>query len=238
MFVTATGPDARAVPRAAQAMADAFRQNISAGVQRTRQAAIEALQKPFADHRARGDFILEQEQLQLQQSVDRLNSDTSGLLQDLTAASAATAQKPAMTARLALAVVIGLLVGLVLAWLAGGLSPRLRTAEQVRESLGLHTFDAAGGGADPRMQMRHVVNALAFDDLPVPAVLAVTGVGGRDGSASSPRNSPGSGPPRAPTSRWCGPSARASSPAPGWWTCSPPTVTASTGAPRRDAAHQ
>ena len=183
MFVVATGPDGAAVPRAAQATADAFRQSINAGVQRTRQSAIDALRRPFADREAGNDFILQQERVQLQQSIDRLNSDTSGLLQDLTAASGATAERPAMTARVAVSVVVGLLVGLVLAWLAGGLAPRLRTAGEVRETLGLRTFDASGDGADPHMQMRHVVNALAFDDLPVPSVVALTGVGGRAGSA-------------------------------------------------------
>ncbi|MEH3156901.1 MAG: hypothetical protein PGN29_16790 [Gordonia paraffinivorans] len=183
MFVVASGPDAASVPRAAQAMADAFRQSINAGVQRTRQSAIDALRRPFVDREARNDFIIEQERVQLQQSIDRLNSDTSGLLQGLTAASSATAERPAMTARLAVAVVVGLLVGLVLAWLVGGFAPRLRTAAEVREALGLRTFDASGDDADPRMQMRHVVNALAFDDLPVPSVLALTGVGGRAGSA-------------------------------------------------------
>lgn len=183
MFVVATGPDAAAVPRAAQAMADAFRQSINAGVQRTRQAAIDALQRPFADREASNDFILEQERVQLQQSIDRLNGDTSGLLQNLTAASTATADRPAMTARLAVSVVVGLLVGLVFAWLLGGLAPRLRTAAEVRETLGLRAFDASGGDSDRHMQMRHVVNALAFDDLPVPSVIAVAGVGGRAGSA-------------------------------------------------------
>ena len=88
-----------------------------------------------------------------------------------------------MTARLAVSAVVGLLVGLVLAWLVGSLAPRLRTAAEVREALGLRTFDASGDGVDPRMQMRHVVNALAFDDMPVPSVIALTGVGGRAGSA-------------------------------------------------------
>ena len=183
MFVVASGPDSAAVTRAAQAMADGFRESINAGVQRTRQAALDALQKPFADREAGNDFILEQERVQMQQTVDRLNSDTSGLLQNLTAASAATAERPAMTARLAVSAVVGLLVGLVLAWLVGSLAPRLRTAAEVREALGLRTFDASGDGVDPRMQMRHVVNALAFDDMPVPSVIALTGVGGRAGSA-------------------------------------------------------
>lgn len=183
MFVVAGGPDSAGVTRAAQAMADGFRQSINAGVQRTRQAALDALQKPFDDRGAANDPILEQERVQLQQAVDRLNSDTSGLLQNLTSASAATAERPALTARLAVSAVIGLLVGLVLAWLVGSLAPRLRTAAEVREASGLRTFDAAGDGVDPRMQMRHVVNALAFDDMPLPSVVALTGVGGRTGSA-------------------------------------------------------
>ena len=183
MFVVASGPDPAVVTRAAQAMADGFRQSINAGVQRTRQAALDALRKPFAEREAGNDFILQQERVQLQQTVDRLNSDTSGLLQNLTAASAPTAERPATTARLAVSVVVGLLVGLVLAWLVGGFAPRLRTAADVRDVSGLRTFDASGDGADPRMQMRHVVNALAFDDLPVPSVIAVTGLGGRAGSA-------------------------------------------------------
>ncbi len=149
MFVVASGPDPAAVARAAQTMADGFRQSINAGVQRTRQAALDALRKPFADREADNDFILQQERIQLQQSVDRLNSDTSGLLQNLTAATAPTADRPAMTARLAVSVVVGLLVGLVLAWLVGGLAPRLRTAAGVREVSGLRTFDASGDGGRP-----------------------------------------------------------------------------------------
>ncbi len=60
MFVVASGPDPAAVARAAQTMADGFRQSINAGVQRTRQAALDALRKPFADREADNDFILQQ----------------------------------------------------------------------------------------------------------------------------------------------------------------------------------
>ncbi|GAA2062383.1 P-loop NTPase family protein [Williamsia deligens] len=184
MFIVATGPDASTVPAAAEAMANAFRDSINQGVQRTRQSAIDALQKPFAERQARGDQVLPQERVQLSQSIDELNSDTSGRLQDLTSASAATADRPAVAATVSVAVVVGLLLGAVIAWLIGGWAPRLRRPDQVREVMGVRTFDASGdGGSDRRLQMRHVVNALSFDDLPVPSVVAVVGVGGRTGSS-------------------------------------------------------
>lgn len=175
MFVVATGDDESQVRSAAVAMGDAFRDSINAGVQKTREDAVATLRAPFVEREARQDFILTQERVELQRQIDQLNADSSGRLQDLNNAVTVTSQSPRMLPAASVATLIGLLVGFGAAWVLGAITPRLGHRRQVADDLGVRAFDAAARTADERrLQMRHVVNAMAFDDLPTPVVLAVT----------------------------------------------------------------
>ncbi|MBT0566286.1 hypothetical protein [Williamsia sp. CHRR-6] len=177
MFIAASGSDQQQVRTAATAMAIAFRDSINAGVQQTRDSAVAALRAPFLERLARNDFILQQERVELSRSIDALNADSSGRLQNLTNANTVTKSTPDIWTTLAIGLVVGLLLGGALAWLIGGVAPRLRRPDQLAEVLGVKAFDVTSREPEGhRLQMRHVVNALAFDDLPSPVIIALTGV--------------------------------------------------------------
>ncbi len=183
MFIVATGDNEQDVRAAVTAMGTAFRNSINAGVDQARDNAIATLRKPFLDRLARKDFILEQEQIELSRQIGQLNADSSGRLQNLDNSITVSADRPRLLPPLSIAILVGLLAGVAMAWVLGGLAPRLSRRSDVSDTLGLRAFDVTSRNRTSRLlQMRHVVNALAFDDLPAPVVLAVTPVSSPDAS--------------------------------------------------------
>ncbi|NNH70796.1 hypothetical protein HLB23_13125 [Nocardia uniformis] len=188
--VTAATPEAAkdAAPKVTQAYVDDVNDRLDASRNETTADMTAAMMKVWGDRLAEGDPNAFSAQVQLQQQIDHLNSDQSNRLTIMQSSVGATAQSPGTTRDLATALVGGLLLGCVVALLAGAATRRLYTDYDVVEKTGVRTFDVIPAGGTPardarrEVTLRHLANLIARSNTELPTSVAVVpvsaGVGG------------------------------------------------------------
>ncbi|MEU0542772.1 hypothetical protein ABZ319_23165 [Nocardia sp. NPDC005978] len=173
LFIEATAATAGTALDAAQKAGAAFRDEINASLRAAQDAAIAAVRKPFDDIRAANGVVNDVSLTQMQDQINRINADTSNKLIDLQLSSEVVRTEPVRWPTLLGYGVGGLLLGGVAALVAGALSRRLRTADDVEQKAGVPAIAvvpgdsrkprARGGSDAPRDRaLRQVVTAVGL----------------------------------------------------------------------------
>lgn len=175
MYISATSPDPSELQAAAGRMAEAFQNEINDRMQAKRDAAIAAVRKPFDDIRQSGGVVPEQALIQMQDRISAINGDNSNDLQILRVDSTAVASSRNEAVLLPLALVGGLVVGVLLALALGALARRLESEGEVSARTGLRTLGSIPGDGDPDQvqSVQRLANLVALS-VPHPAVVVLT----------------------------------------------------------------
>ncbi|MFI5783591.1 CpsD/CapB family tyrosine-protein kinase [Nocardia sp. NPDC051570] len=188
--VTADTPQAAeaAAPKLAQLYIDDVNGRLDASREATAAAMTTAMMRVWGGQLTANSPSAFTAQVQLQQQIDQLNADGSNRLVILQSGAGATAKGAGKTRTLASGLVGGLLLGCVVAMMAGAATRRLYTEYDVMEKTGVRPFDVIppGGtaGRDARRQvaLRHLANVVARSSTQSPTSVAVApispGIGG------------------------------------------------------------
>ncbi|QLY27725.1 hypothetical protein H0264_19865 [Nocardia huaxiensis] len=182
--VVADTPEAAkaAAPKIAQLYADDINGRLDANRAATAAEMTSAMRAAWNDRLNAQDPNAFTAQIQLQQAIDELNADGSNRLTIMQAGAGATANGTGSKRTLATGLVGGLVLGCVVALMAGAATRRLYTDYDVVEKTGVKTFDVIPPGGTPardgkrQVALRHVANLIAKSSTGSPTSLAVAPV--------------------------------------------------------------
>lgn len=146
------------IPQVAQDAAGkaggAFRDEINASLRAAQDAAIAAVRKPFDDIRAANGVVSDASLTQMQDQINRINADTSNKLIDLQVASDPVRSQPSRVPTLLTYGVGGLLLGCLVALVAGAMSGRLRVADDIEQKIGIPAIAVVPAASDKTAALR------------------------------------------------------------------------------------
>lgn len=188
-YVEATAPDADLAVTSAGALAQTFLEDVNAGVRggsetivadlRNQIAALDGrLQNPAVTDQER--LLLTQELLSVQGGINELQTGITNQLKNLYLSGGVTSTPPSVVLNAILALVGGLVLGVVIALALSSARNRLVTPHDVRERLGVETLAVIGGcetSAGRRLraqQLKGLASAVGLSDLARPTALAIT----------------------------------------------------------------
>ncbi|MFI6865278.1 hypothetical protein [Nocardia sp. NPDC050406] len=186
LYIEATAPTPELAADAAPKVGGAFRDEINARLRAAQDAAIAAVRKPFDDIRAANGVVNDVSLTQMQDQINRINADTSNRLIDLQLASEVVRNEPMRWPTLLAYGVGGFLLGCVAAALAGALTRRLRTDDDLEAKLGLPALAVVPGAqtkdaAARDKALKQVVTAVGLAVPVERGTVAVTAPGATDG---------------------------------------------------------
>ncbi len=182
-----------AAPKIAQLYVDDVNGRLDASRTATADAMTASMMKMWSDRLAANDPNAYSAQIQLQQVIDQLNAGTENRLTVLQSGAGATPIGPGKTKTLGAGIIGGIILGCVVALMAGAGTRRLYTDYDVAEKTGVRPLDVipAGGGAkrDARREvaLRHVANLVARECTRTPTSIAVAPVSPGPGGAEVAR---------------------------------------------------
>lgn len=159
----------------AQAYVDEINSRLSANRDQTVAAMTASVRKAWGDKIAQNDPQADTALLNLQQTVNGLNSDQSNQLSLLQPASGVTTFTPSKKKSVASGLVGGFMLGCVVAMLMGAATRRLYTADDISEKTGLNLLETVpppGKDEERQVRLRHLANIVSRTSGPH-AVVAV-----------------------------------------------------------------
>ena len=187
LYIEAVAPTEAVATSAAQAAADAFRNDVRVSLvaERTQEvsdlqtqvdAAVKQLQRPGVTP-AEGNVILDQIR-SLQGRITDIGSDATNHLKKLQAEPGVAVSSPSPVLQVALGGLGGLVLGILAALALAVLDNRIRTPSDVRRA-GLDTLAEFGPGSDPvrrRLVVERLANTLSAVEGESAVVISVIGV--------------------------------------------------------------
>jgi hypothetical protein len=183
IFVTATAPDVATAQRAAAAAAREFLREVNANLQADRNNLIDQMRRAIAaDAKATTAWNPVPAEIDMQDRINGVNSDTSNNLQVLQSNAGVMAKSSGTKRTIAVALLGGLVFGCLLAWILGAASRRLSSPAELMEKARIEPLVVIppGGGTRAELQrerqLRQLAATVALLDVPKPAVVAVAAV--------------------------------------------------------------
>ncbi|WP_067689359.1 hypothetical protein [Nocardia jejuensis] len=179
--VTAATPAAAeaAAPKVAQLYVEDVNGRLDESRKATADAMTAAMMAVWGDRLRADDPNAFSAQIQLQQQIDALNADSANRLTILQSGAGAAANGTGKTRTLATGMVGGVLLGCVVAIMAGAATRRLYTDYDVVEKTGVRTLDVVPPGGTPardarrQVVLRHISNLVAKAGTTSPTSVAV-----------------------------------------------------------------
>ncbi|MEC3955850.1 hypothetical protein VMT65_22645 [Nocardia sp. CDC153] len=171
-----------AAPKVAQLYVDDVNGRLDANRAATADAMTASMMKVWSDRLAANDPNAYSAQIQLQQAIDVLNADTQNRLTVLQSGAGATPIGPGKTKTMGTGIIGGLILGCVVALMAGAGTRRLYTDYDVAEKTGVKPLDVIPAGGSPRrdarrdVALRHVANLVSRECTRTPTSIAVAPV--------------------------------------------------------------
>lgn len=188
IYVEATAPTADEAASAARALAEAFMAEINTGIQQQAEPAIadlraqlDALNAQIADANVGQSELLRGQIASIQERILGIQAETAGnQLKVLSLNAGVTSAPPNVVQNALLALVGGLILGVVAALALATAEDRLATARDVRERLDLDTLAVIKRSDDSLrdQQLKSLANVVSLSDMSRPAILAVVPVRG------------------------------------------------------------
>ncbi|MRH88265.1 hypothetical protein GFY24_12555 [Nocardia sp. SYP-A9097] len=171
-----------AAPQIAQLYIDDINGRLDASRSATAADMTAAMLRVWGDRLTASDPSAYTAQIQLQQQIDQLNSNEANRLTILQSGAGAMAIGPGKTRKLATGMVGGVILGCVVALMAGASTRRLYNDYDVVEKTGIRPFDVIPPGGSPardarrEVAVRHVSNLVARAATHSPTSIAVVPV--------------------------------------------------------------
>lgn len=192
MYVDATASTSAAAQSAANVAGTAFRDEINAQVRAGQDAAIASVRKPYDDILANKGLVPDVTLAQMQQQIDVINASTSSKLLGIQLRAGVAKNDPPILKNLLEALIGGLLLGCVVALVAGAVSRRLESADDIVGKLEVTPLATIPRGGDATADglrqnaVRHLITRVAVSDRAASAGSTVTAL-----AVASPRYSSG-----------------------------------------------
>jgi polysaccharide biosynthesis transport protein len=180
IYVEVTSESRATAEAAAPKAAAVFSDEINSHLRAAQDATIADVRKPFDDVRLANGIVSEVSLEQLQDRINQITGDSTNKLTSLQMESGVSVSSPSAWPGALLALLGGLIVGCVLALVAGALSRRLPGGAELAAKTGLEPIvelPAPNSTSTRRLRdyrVQQLVNAVAFADLPAQATVVVT----------------------------------------------------------------